>query len=400
MPPPSPEAPESSRSLLAHALNASVVVASRATAAVRLRPSFNVTSHLWVLGAAGAGPGAGRNFRDSTARGLTLPAPAHLRGSRSGNDYDGDPDSDPFTADGPHPASIAASRPVSESRLSRPGSGATSTWQGTTSTVQPAACADAAPVAESSIANVSLRVDPELLARHQVGLGVGLAPADPVPGDDGGEGARRQGRHHGRGEPLVGHGDERARDALLAELGQQLQRAGAERDVVDHAGDDGVQEPLDDHLGREVDAGVLGDVATGVHQVVADEVERVLGGPGAAVLGDQGVLRVHPVRLGVDQRAVHVPQDRRRPPVGGGVGRVGGRRVGGRRVGGGAGHTAHAPSPARRLSPRARSRGWERATARPPRGSSPCGGRSRRPGHASAGPPRSTARRGGRGTSR
>ena len=40
----------------------------------------------------------------------------------------------------------------------------------------------------------------------------------------------------------------------------------------------------------------------------------------------------------------------------------------------------------RRLSPRGRSRGWARATARPRRGSSPCARRSRRPGRAPARP--------------
>ena len=52
------------------------------------------------------------------------------------------------------------------------------------------------------------------------------------------------------------------------------------------------------------------------------------------------------------------------------------------------------------VSPRGRSRGWARASARPRRASSPCARRSRRPGRGRAGRPRSTATAGGRSTSR
>ena len=59
-----------------------------------------------------------------------------------------------------------------------------------------------------------------------------------------------------------------------------------------------------------VDAHVLADVAAGVEQVAADELERVLARPGAAVALGERELRRDPVGLGVDQGAVHVPQDR------------------------------------------------------------------------------------------
>ena len=50
----------------------------------------------------------------------------------------------------------------------------------------------------------------------------------------------------------------------------------------------------------------------GVEQVEADDRAGVVLGPPAAELGDELVLALHPVRLGVDERAVHVPQDGRR----------------------------------------------------------------------------------------
>ena len=46
------------------------------------------------------------------------------------------------------------------------------------------------------------------------------------------------------------------------------------------------------------------------HQVVADELVGELVAPGATVLGDDRVLRGDPVGLGVDEGAVHVPEDR------------------------------------------------------------------------------------------
>ena len=46
------------------------------------------------------------------------------------------------------------------------------------------------------------------------------------------------------------------------------------------------------------------------HQVVADELVGVLVAPRAAVLLDDRVLGGDPVGLGVDEGAVHVPEDR------------------------------------------------------------------------------------------
>jgi hypothetical protein len=49
----------------------------------------------------------------------------------------------------------------------------------------------------------------------------------------------------------------------------------------------------------------------GVEQVEADERMRVGIGPCLAVLGNEAVLARDPIRLGVDECAVHVPQHRR-----------------------------------------------------------------------------------------
>ena len=91
---------------------------------------------------------------------------------------------------------------------------------------------------------------------------------------------------------------------------EQLGRARAPRHLLLDALDHAVEQPVHDLLRRQVDAAVHPDVLPGDQQVVADEVQRVLHRPGTAVLGDQGELGLDPVRLGVDQGPVHVPEDR------------------------------------------------------------------------------------------
>ena len=69
------------------------------------------------------------------------------------------------------------------------------------------------------------RVEPERGRGGQVGLRVRLAARHLVAGHDHPEGLRRQRSHDRRHEPLVRHGDQAARDARLAEPGQQLDGA-------------------------------------------------------------------------------------------------------------------------------------------------------------------------------
>jgi hypothetical protein len=67
---------------------------------------------------------------------------------------------------------------------------------------------------------------------------------------------------------------------------------------------------VDDPLRRPRDRRVLADEGGRHHQVVAHELVGELVAPGATVLGDDGVLGGDPVGLGVDEGAVHVPEDR------------------------------------------------------------------------------------------
>jgi hypothetical protein len=73
--------------------------------------------------------------------------------------------------------------------------------------------------------------------------------------------------------------------------------------------DDAADQLCHDLVRLQVDPGVLADVSTGLGQRVADQGVRVLGAPAAAVLCDQGEFALDPVRLGVDEGAVEVPQD-------------------------------------------------------------------------------------------
>ena len=80
------------------------------------------------------------------------------------------------------------------------------------------------------------------------------------------------------------------------------------------AGDDAVEQTLDDLLRLESDAAVLADVLRRRRAGRTRPPPGVVLGPLAAVRLDELVLGLHPVRLGVDERAVHVPQDGRRRP--------------------------------------------------------------------------------------
>ena len=97
----------------------------------------------------------------------------------------------------------------------------------------------------------------------------------------------------------------------VAELGEQLLGTRPPGDVAADPLDDPVQEPPDDLLGWQGHRAVLGDIAGRRDEVAADQRVRVHVRPRAAVGLDERVLALHPVRLGVDDRAVHVEQDGR-----------------------------------------------------------------------------------------
>ena len=101
--------------------------------------------------------------------------------------------------------------------------------------------------------------------------------------------------------------------ARLAEGLQQLPGTRPPRHVLAHPADHAARAARATiSTGRERHRRVVQDVLRRDHQVVADQLVGVLVGPDPAVELDQSALLGDPVRLGVDQRAVHVPQDRGR----------------------------------------------------------------------------------------
>ncbi len=73
-------------------------------------------------------------------------------------------------------------------------------------------------------------------------------------------------------------------------------------------GDHPVEQTVDDLLRRQFDVAVLLHVRRRVEQVETDHGLSVMVGPVVPELLDQVAFRGEPVRLGIDQRAVHVPQ--------------------------------------------------------------------------------------------
>ena len=94
-----------------------------------------------------------------------------------------------------------------------------------------------------------------------------------------------------------------------AQLGEQIPRPGPPRHRLSDAGDHTVEQLVDDLVDRQVDPAVLADVATRVGEVATDDGVGVLVAPRATVGLDELELALDPVRLGVDERAIHVPQD-------------------------------------------------------------------------------------------
>ena len=156
------------------------------------------------------------------------------------------------------------------------------------------------------------RVDTELLGGAAVRLGVRLAVHHHVAGDHGLERARRELLEDLVDERSPRHRHEGARNAAQLEGGEQLAGARSPRDPLAEQRGDGVGELVDDLVRSQRHAATGAQHLGGVHQVEADDRHGVVVGPPPAVPGDELVLAADPVRLGVDQRAVHVPQDGRR----------------------------------------------------------------------------------------
>ncbi len=145
--------------------------------------------------------------------------------------------------------------------------------------------------------------------RGQVRLGMWLASPNLVADDGRRKRTAGQFGDDSVGQPSPRHGHHGTGDLVGAQLGQQIPRPGPPRHGVANAGDHSVEELVDDLVDRQVDPAVLADVATRLGQVAADDRVSVFVAPRPTVSLDELELALDPVRLGVDERAIHVPQD-------------------------------------------------------------------------------------------
>ncbi len=156
--------------------------------------------------------------------------------------------------------------------------------------------------------NAAADVDAEQFGAAEVWLRMWLAVGDLVAGDDRAEDAFRR-----TGDDLVGHvpiahRHESARNPGVAQGREQLVRAGLPGNAGGECHQDALDEEADDLVVASFDASTP-QVGSSVGEGAADHLLAVLGGPLAAVLGNQGDLGLDPRRLGVDQGAVEIPKD-------------------------------------------------------------------------------------------
>ena len=176
-------------------------------------------------------------------------------------------------------------------------------------TWHPAAVAERTPVGRVLQRDAILGRHRQGTRRGEVRLGMRLAAAHLVADDRRRERSARKLADDRVGEPPPRHRHQRARDLLGAELGQQITCPGPPWNLAADAGDHAVEQLVDDLVDRQVDVSVLADVAGGFAQVAADDGVGVFVAPRSAVCFDELVLALDPVRLGVDQCAVEIPQD-------------------------------------------------------------------------------------------
>ncbi len=155
------------------------------------------------------------------------------------------------------------------------------------------------------------RIDAEVFGCTPVGLGMWLAVHHLIAGDHGLERAGRE-----LADDLVGrlpprHRHQRAGNAAQLQGGEQLACSRSPRHALAHEVGDCSGQLVDDLVRSQRHSTTGADHLGGVHQVEADDRHRVVVGPTPSVGRDELVLATDPVRLGVDQRAVHVPEDGR-----------------------------------------------------------------------------------------
>ena len=151
-------------------------------------------------------------------------------------------------------------------------------------------------------------LDAESFGRAQIGLRVRLRVLDVVTRDHHAEHVVADGRGHLQRHAANRHRYEGDRDARRPQLIDQLARTRSPRHAALDLQHDAVGEGVDDLIDLERDARLLQNDGR-LHEARADELHALSLAPGAAVLGDQVGLGAHPVGLGVDDRAVHVPQN-------------------------------------------------------------------------------------------
>lgn len=155
-----------------------------------------------------------------------------------------------------------------------------------------------------------LGIDPEQPGACEIGLGMRFTELHVVADDDGVETSLGKTSHHFIGEPAPGHGDEGRRDTGTAKVGEQFAGARAPRHLDLNARHHSIEQHLDDLDRLSVHSTVFTDVRTGIEEIRSDERFCVLMTPRAAMSFDDVVFGIDPIRFGVDDRAVHVPQHR------------------------------------------------------------------------------------------
>ena len=195
----------------------------------------------------------------------------------------------------------------------RPGAGSIGTWCGTaridaTRLLRPTRCRSASPRSRRSA--MGRRRAVAAAVRYASGCGLPALTSSPVTTV--GEGAGGQLVDDGLRQPDVGHRDQPARNAALCQRASNSCAPGRHGTCARSRGrttSSSSRSTIDRRV--EIHSPVLADVAAGLGQRVADQRVRVLVAPLPAVRLDQRVLGGDPVRLGVDERAVHVEQHRR-----------------------------------------------------------------------------------------
>ena len=165
-------------------------------------------------------------------------------------------------------------------------------------------------------------IEAELLGGSAIRLGMRFAVHHHVAGDHGVERLRREVLDDHVDESLPRHRHEGAWHAAQLQSGEQLSRSWSPRDTLANQSSDAVGQLVDDLVGTQGHAAASAQDLGGIHQVEPDDRQGVVVRPTPAVAGDELVLAANPVRLGVDQRAVHVPQDGRRHRSHAGVARL------------------------------------------------------------------------------